>query len=130
MIVKTLELIYYKCTTLAERDHELLGAEPVQEDMDDRPEIIAKEMLEPLVPKFLTLYHLLIKQNRENCERVTQFEQVMSMMMARYEFKLVSKILKEIYKRAINVHGSHGGDDSQKKGLFGNNVMLKWISKF
>lgn len=53
----------------------------------------------------------------------------MSMMMARYDFKLVSKILKEIYKRAINVQGSQG-EESQKKSLFGNNVMLKWISKF
>lgn len=76
--------------------------------MDDKPEMIAKEMLEPLVPKFLILFHLLIKQNRENCERVTQFEQVMTMMMARYDFKLVSKILKEVYKRAINIQGSQG----------------------
>lgn len=57
-------------------------------------------MLDPLSEKILRLVHMLIKQNRDNAERVTKYESTFYMMLGRYDAKLVSKIYKETYKRA------------------------------
>ncbi len=82
---------------------------------DDMPEYIAREMLDPLSEKILRLIHMLIKQNKSNAERVTKYENIIYMMLTRYEVKIVSKIFKETYKRAEVVRGEgedFSGNDS------------------
>lgn len=64
MLVKLLELIYYKCSTPFERDRDLLGVESDDHfENEESPEKIASEMLDPLAEKMLRLLYLLIKQN-------------------------------------------------------------------
>jgi hypothetical protein len=47
------------------------------------------------------------------------------MMLTRYDAKIVSKIFKETYKRAKNIHGEQrsGGGDGYA------NVMAKWVNR-
>lgn len=62
MIVKLLELIYYKSSTPDERDRDLLEVEiEVNDNHEESPERIASEMLDPLAEKTLRLLYLLIK---------------------------------------------------------------------
>ena len=109
---------------------------------DDCPENIAREMLDPLAEKVLRLLHMLIKQNRENAERVTSYESVIYMMLNRYDAKQVSKIYKETYKRAKVVMGDGEDDGSSANALMaetGNagasssggfgSVMKKWVDR-
>ena len=50
-------------------------------------------------------------------------------MMTRYDPKLVSKIIKETYKRAMNIQIDSQGGSDDAGSLFGNNAMLKWANK-
>ena len=88
-MIKLLELIYYKVTPQAKREKDLLQVElPGNYNAeDDCPENIAREMLDPLAEKVLRLLHMLIKQNRQNAERVTKYESVFYMMLNRYDAK-------------------------------------------
>lgn len=101
-MIKLLELIYYKVTPSAQRDRDLLGVDPgnALDNLDENPEMIAMDYLDPLADKILRLLHLLIKQNRLNAERVTKYESVLYMMLTRYDQRQVAKIFKETYKRA------------------------------
>lgn len=101
-MIKLLELIYYKVTPQAQRDRDLLGVDPgnALDNLDENPEMIAMDYLDPLADKILRLLHLLIKQNRLNAERVTKYESVLYMMLTRYDQRQVAKIFKETYKRA------------------------------
>lgn len=101
-MIKLLELIYYKVTPQAQRDRDLLGIDPgnALENLDENPEMIAMDYLDPLSDKILRLLHLLIKQNRMNAERVTKYENIIYMMLTRYDSRQVAKIFKETYKRA------------------------------
>lgn len=123
MIVKLLELIYYKSSTPDERDRDLLDIEiEVNDNHEESPEKIASEMLDPLAEKILRLLYLMIKTNQANAEKLTKYDQVIFMMLTRYDAKLVSKIFKETYKRAKTIHGEHG------QGGYGN-VMQKWVDR-
>jgi hypothetical protein len=86
-MIKLLELIYYKVTPQAQRDRDLLGVDPgnALDNLDENPEMIAMDYLDPLADKILRLLHLLIKQNRLNAERVTKYESVLYMMLTRYD---------------------------------------------
>ena len=63
MMIKLLELIYYKVTPQERREKELLQVElpPNFNKNDDCPDNIASEMLDPLSEKILRLLHMLIK---------------------------------------------------------------------
>jgi hypothetical protein len=63
LLIKLLELIYYKVTSVHIRERDLLGIEPPPGSLEDEdiPESIAKEMLDPLAEKILRLLHMLIK---------------------------------------------------------------------
>jgi hypothetical protein len=85
----------------------LLGVDPgnALDNMDECPEMIAMDYLDPLADKILRLLHLLIKMNRMNAERVTNYENILYMMLTRYDARQVAKIFKETYKRAMVVQG-------------------------
>jgi hypothetical protein len=80
----------------------LLGIDPgnALDDLDENPELIAMDYLDPLADKILRLLDLMIKQNRMNAERVTKYENIIYMMLTRYDARQVAKIFKETYKRA------------------------------
>ena len=125
MIVKLLELIYYKSSTPDERDRDLLENEiEVNDNHEESPERIASEMLDPLAEKILRLLYLLIKQNQANAEKLTKYDHIIFMMLTRYDAKLVSKIFKETYKRAKNIHGEHNRESDGHGG-----VMQKWVDR-
>jgi len=73
--------------------------------------MIAMDYLDPLADKILRLLHLLIKQNRMNAERVTKYENIIYMMLTRYDPRQVAKIFKETYKRAQVVYEDNGDDE-------------------
>lgn len=112
LMIKLLELIYYKVTPQAQRDRDLLGIDPGNglDNLDENPEMIAMDYLDPLADKILRLLHLLIKQNRMNAERVTKYENIIYMMLTRYDPRQVAKIFKETYKRAQVVFGENEDD--------------------
>jgi hypothetical protein len=111
-MIKLLELIYYKVTPQAQRDRDLLGIDPgnALDDLDENPEMIAMDYLDPLADKILRLLDLMIKQNRMNAERVTKYESIIYMMLTRYDARQVAKIFKETYKRAQVVYGESEED--------------------
>ncbi len=80
----------------------MLGIDPgnALDDLDENPELIAMDYLDPLADKILRLLDLMIKQNRMNAERVTKYENIIYMMLTRYDARQVAKIFKETYKRA------------------------------
>jgi hypothetical protein len=64
IVVKLLELIYYKSSTPDERERDLLENEiEVNDNHDESPEKIASEMLDPLAEKMLRFLYLLVKTN-------------------------------------------------------------------
>jgi hypothetical protein len=141
MLIKILELIYYKVVSQPEREKDLLGVEPINpiEQIEESPEHIAMETLDPLAERILRLVYLLIKQNRMNAERVTKYDRVIYMMLTRYDAKLVAKIFKETYKRAREIQSDSGEQEGGGAGvgagglgasqtLFGN-VMKKWTDR-
>lgn len=104
--------------------------------------MIAREMLDPLAEKILKLLFLMIKQNQENAEKLTRYDNIIYMMLTRYDAKLVSKIFKETYKRANSIFGDNMGEESTGKAdLMGAlasqaiattshvNVMTKWSDR-
>ena len=113
LFIKILELIYFKTVPPAKRDHDLLGVQSAQEliEVEDTPEAIAKEMLDPLAEKMLRILYLLIKENEKSCSILTAYDNTIYMMLTKYNPKMVSKIFKEIYKRAQNISGG-GGEES------------------
>ena len=100
-------------------------------------------MLDPLSEKILRLLHMLIKQNRPNAERTTKYENIIFMMLTRYDAKLVSKIFKETYKRAqvvIDQDDDDGGGDANvnamaaaaggsNAGQFSGKALSKWVKR-
>ena len=101
--------------------------------------MIAMDYLDPLADKILRLLDLLIKQNKMNAERVTKYDNIIYMMLTRYDARQVAKIFKETYKRAQVVFGESedGAGDVQaaaaaasgKSGTSFGQTMKKWVDR-
>lgn len=121
MLIKLLELIYYKTVPFEEREQPFpsaksKGVRKVKMD-DNDAELIAREYLDPLAEKILKSIFLLIKANELSANMMTRYDNIMYNMLLRYEVNLVAKIFKESYKYATYIHNDRSAAIMNDEGL-------------
>lgn len=104
ILVKLVELIYYKCVPLQEREvafeGKKLASQLKQYDDDEtQAEIIANDYLKAIGDKLLRTIFQMIKFNPLNSQRLSKFDKIIYTQISRHETR-VAKIFKEAYKRA------------------------------
>ncbi|CDW72551.1 inositol-triphosphate receptor [Stylonychia lemnae] len=110
MLLKLLELMYYKTVNYVDRDPPFQSAKEKgikddRKDLDqDEVEQIAQEYLDPAIRSVLKTVHLLIKGNVRNANIMTKYDDIIFNMMSRHPIQLVAKLFKETYKRATYIH--------------------------
>ena len=71
-----------------------------EDDDEERAEYVARDFLDPLSEKILMVLHMMIKYNQSNSEKITKYDNIIFIMLMRYDTKIVGKIFKEAFKRA------------------------------
>ena len=104
----TLELIYYKQMPEEYREKPFkpdrlranLGLEQNLEGDQHICYQIAREKLDALNQEILETIYLLVRNNDENCERLTQFSDILKLQLLRSEKSFVSRLICHMYKMA------------------------------
>jgi hypothetical protein len=119
MLVKVLELIYYKTVPF---DHRVRAQKGEIEktgmlNEDEYPtQSIARSHLDKISKFILRILLILVKMNQQNCERLTKYNEVIYTQMFRFQYAS-AKVFKEMYKRAQYIYGDKSSVFTHEEGL-------------
>ncbi|CDW75428.1 cation channel family protein [Stylonychia lemnae] len=125
MLIKLLELIYYKTVPKNERynDNKKQRDKSILSDLEiagqnmfgsrSIPETIASDHLDQVSNQLLRVINVMIKNNPKNAAIVTQNERIIYRQIKKCDTKLITSIFREAFKRSQMIHYTSEELDSQ-----------------